>query len=343
MTYHDPAAIASRVVVLSTRRRPAGRLHFPVSCDGERSETMGDFSGWWTGGLGRHSDCVKFIEQKNNLAESVVWMGICGVCVLAFSLPNQLKLGLRSAKARHIETLAYEKQNPATAGGEWWRRYADAGVASMYLYLGFTLLQREAERHTVVLLAQFPFLVVCSFLAVLSSQRASSHQLRAFSITSSIVMLPSVPAAVLSLLLSDDVDGKHTSAVSLLFLLLAPVYVLTANHFAAVRVFQNISHLLLLGSWYTIQLKWTLVLGLAIYSHGNAELMLCPSEALRALVAVASQNLSKSSLPFYRSLLTVVAYFAGSVYSLGALFVANAFMIRSGPRRFPMPPISKHT
>ena len=313
-------------------------------------------SGFWetllVGGLRskEHEDrCVHFIDKKHNVIESFVWMGICGIMVLSFSLPQHLKHSLWLS--RRLSLQAHQQEAKTKSSSSSSRRAASA-VAVLCLGAMLSMVAAEWQRQSLAMLLQFPFCVLLSLLVV-SAGHAWMPSLRHVSIVVNVLLLPSVPNALLSLALeptpfvlfpsSSSPPSPHSSTVAAkaavaLLLLLAPIHLLSACNNAALHVALRVPYACpLLGAWYAVQVRWTVCLGVAVFTHANLELLLCPphrSPLQRSGAGGSGSGLlpawlvglaeSDFSWPLYRSALTLLLAGAGAVYAWAALRVARA-------------------
>jgi len=261
-------------------------------------------------------DCLHHVDHKSNMAESFFWMGVCAILLLAFGLPEKMKLAVKTSRQASLQ---YQQQGAAIVSR---RRVLDVIVAGSCLVLAGCLVAEEWHRKTMARLIQFPFCLLVTHVGVLLGHQLLS--VRHYSITASVLLLPSVPTAVFSLLMSDSLQpqlfspeqSRALTALSALALTAVPLYIVVGCDYAALRVSAKIPMLSgVLGWWYALQVRWTVVLGLALFTHGNLELMLCPTPALRSLLAPISAALASSSLPLYRSVITLLMWPLGWFYT----------------------------
>ena len=283
--------------------------------------------------------CKHFVEKKTNLGESFLWMGFCAILVMTFGLPQRLKEAL--SLSRKISRLENERVATIEDGvrGE---RLVGLLILSLCLLSLLLMALAQLRRSTLLLLVQFPFCVLLTLSLVVVGYRSSSF--RPAAIIANVILLPSVPAALLSLALSPSTSTSALSSVQpsqhfellellellsssravmhvlpSLLLLIAPIVLLTANNSAALLVAVNVRYACpLLGLWYSLQVRWTVCLGLALYSGANLEAMLCPPLAM-------TDNLPTwaATLPVYRSAISLFLVVFGWGYTFSATMAAE--------------------
>jgi len=274
--------------------------------------------------LRKTEECLHHVDHKSNMAESFFWMGVCAILLLVFGLPEKMKLAVKTSRQASLQ---YQQQGAAVVSR---RRLLDVIVAGSCLVLAGCMVVDEWQRKTLARLIQFPFCLLVTHFGVLLGHQFLS--VRHYAITASVLLLPSVPTAVFSLLMSDSLQpqlfspeqSRALTAMTALALAAVPGYIVVGCDYAALRVSAKIPMLSgVLGWWYALQVRWTVVLGLALFTHGNLELMLCPTPALRALLAPLSPALASSSLPLYRSVLTLLMWPLGWLYTEAIVRVAT--------------------
>jgi len=291
----------------------------------------------FVGGLGQGEllqRCVHFIDKKHNVVESFVWMGICGILVLSFSLPASLKEALKGARTLSLRAARQQELSQQGGGRVGHGSSAvDAALAALCLLIMLCMVVAEAQRQTLVMLLQFPFCVLVSLLTVLAGY-LRLKALRPAAIVINVLLLPCIPTALFSLAVSDAPFPPALGpsiclalkAASALVLLLAPVHLLSSCQHAPLVIALKAPYVSpLLGCWYAVQVRWTVCLGVAVFTHANLEGLLCPPESLARWLAPASAWLAETSpWPLYRSALTVLLVVAGAVYSGVAVQVVAA-------------------
>ena len=290
--------------------------------------------------------CKHYVEKKTNLGESFLWMGFCAILVMTFGLPQRLKEAL--SLARKISRMENERV-AAIEGGVRGERRVGLVILSLCLFSLLLMALAQWRRSTLLLLVQFPFCVLLTLSLIVAGYRSSSF--RPAAIIANVLLLPSVPAALVSLALSPSTSSSALSSVQpsqhfllelellsssrlvayalpCLLILVAPIVLLTANNSAALLVAVNVRYACpLLGLWYSLQVRWTVCLGLALYSGANLEAMLCPPQAFTDTLPSWA-----ATLPIYRSAISLFLVVFGWGYTISATLAAERLSGALGQR-----------